>query len=98
MLKWLLTRKQFAERPMTQMELDLGDRVHRLEMKVAQQQELHEQLQGHHDKLRSKIWGYIGATKDEEPRTRLQGRVADQLTPGVSHADILQQRALAQNR
>jgi len=67
------------------------------EIQMAQLRELHEQLQGNHDKLRSKIWGYIGGNNTPEPRTAREGRTADFITPGETHADILARRARARS-
>jgi len=97
MLKWLLDRAKNVDLAPERGYVAIEERLHRLEIKYLQLMELHEQLQGNHDKLRSKIWGYIGADKQHEPRTAREGRTADFITPTESHAAMLSRRASARS-
>lgn len=65
-------------------------RLHRLETRVLQLVELHEQLQEHHNKLRSKFYGTLGQQQQ-------QRESAQQLTHSTNPADILAARARARS-
>lgn len=88
---WWLDKRKPVDPQMAKRIDELELLAHRLEIKILQLQELHEQLQGAHDKLRSKFYGTLGAavSQDSPP-----GRYTKTASPGTA-ADMLLARAHA---